>query len=179
MSKQKNNLFQLALCAVLIALAAALGMVEVFHLPQGGGVTLFSMLAAALCGYYCGASKGLIACFALGLLNFILNPFVLHPVQVALDYFLAYGALGLSGLFSNRKNGLTVGYIVGVTGRFICSFLSGIIFFAEYAPEGMNVVLYSFLYQFSYIGVEAIITVIVINIPVVKNTFQKLKPQAS
>lgn len=180
MSKKKNNnLFQLALCAVLIALAAALGMVEVFHLPQGGGITLFSMLAAALCGYYCGPSKGLIACFALGLLNFVIDPYFYHPAQVALDYFLAYGALGLSGLFSNVKNGLTIGYIVGVTGRFICSFLSGVIFFAEYAPEGMNAVLYSFLYQFSYIGVEAIITVIVINIPVVKNTLQKLKSQVS
>lgn len=180
MSKQKNNnLFQLALCAVLIALATVLGMVKVFSLPAGGAITLFSMLAAALCGYYCGAAKGLIACFALGLLNFILDPYVVHPMQVALDYFLAYGALGLSGLFSNMKNGLTIGYIVGVTGRFICSFLSGVIFFAEYAPEGMNATLYSFLYQFSYIGVEAIITVIIINIPVVKHTLQKLKPQAS
>lgn len=177
--KRNNNLFQLALCAILIALATVLGMVKLFHLPAGGAITLFSMLAASLCGYYCGTVKGLIACFALGLLNFILDPYVVHPVQVALDYFLAYGALGLSGIVSDKKNGLTIGYIIGVTGRFICSFLSGFIFFAEYAPEGMNAVLYSFLYQFSYIGVEGIITVIVINIPVVKNTLQKLKSQAA
>lgn len=175
MSKERSNLSKLTLCAVLIALATALGMIKLFHLPSGGSITLLSMLAATLCGYYCGTAKGIIACLALGLLNFILGPVIVHPAQVILDYFLAYGLLGLSGLTANKKNGLTTGYILGVTGRFLCSFLSGFIFFGFYAPEGMNPALYSFLYQLSYIGVEAVITVAIINIPVVKNALARLK----
>jgi thiamine transporter len=136
---------------------------------------MFSMLAATLCGYYCGTAKGILACLSLGLLNFILGPYVLHPAQLVLDYFLAYGALGLSGLTSNRKNGLTTGFLIGVGGRFFFSFLSGWIFYGQYAPVGISAVLYSFLYQLSYLGLEAIITVIIINIPAVKNSLQKLK----
>jgi thiamine transporter len=174
-STASKSLTQLVLCAILIGLATVLGMFKIFHLPLGGSITMFSLLAATLCGYYCGTVKGIVAGLSLGLLNFILGGYVLHPVQVALDYFLAYGALGLSGLTSKTKNGLTTGFLIGVSGRFLCSFLSGWIFYGEYAPEGMNAMIYSFLYQLSYLGVEAFITVIIINIPAVKNSLQKLK----
>lgn len=176
-TKRKNNLTQLAVCAMLIALATVLGMIPLFSLPAGGAITPFSMLAATLCGYYFGTGKGVISCVALGLINFIISPYMVHPAQVFLDYIFAFGMMGLSGLVSEKKNGLTTGYIIGICGRFLGSFLSGFIFFASYAPEGMNPVLYSFLYQLSYIGVEGVITVVVINIPVVKNTFKRLKTQ--
>ena len=152
-------------------------MIKLLDLPYGGSITLMSMLAATLCGYYCGTAKGIVACMALGLINLILGSSIIHPVQVILDYFLAFGLMGLSGLTANKKHGLTTGYIIGVTARFICSFLSGFIFFAEYAPEGMNPIWYSFVYNIIYIGTEAIITIIVINIPVVKNTLVRLKEQ--
>lgn len=176
-TKGRNNLHQLVLCAVLIALATVLGMIKLLDLPYGGSITLMSMLAATLCGYYCGTAKGIVACMALGLINLILGSSIIHPVQVILDYFLAFGLMGLSGLTANKKHGLTTGYIIGVTARFICSFLSGFIFFAEYAPEGMNPIWYSFVYNIIYIGTKAIITIIVINIPVVKNTLVRLKEQ--
>ena len=175
MSKERNNLSQLTLCALLVALATVLGMIKFFDLPFGGSITLFSMLAATLCGYSCGTKKGIIAGLALGLLNFVLDPYVLHPVQVLLDYFLAFGALGLSGLTSNKPHGLVSGYLIGVCGRYLCSFLSGYIFFGAYAPEGWNPLIYSMVYQFFYIGIEAIVTVIVLMIPVVRNTLVQLK----
>ena len=175
--KRNNNLTQLAVCAMLIALATVLGMIKIFNLPAGGSITLFSMLAATLCGYYFGVAKGVIACVALGLVNFILDPVMVHPAQMFLDYILAFGLMGLSGLTANKKNGLTTGYLIGISGRFLGSFLSAFVFFAAYAPEGMSPVLSSFLYQLSYIGVEGVITVIVINIPVVKNTLIRLKSQ--
>lgn len=176
-SKSSNNMKELALCAVLIALATLLGMVKLLHLPYGGSITLLSMLAATLCGYFCGTAKGIIACLALGLLNFVLGPEIVHPAQVILDYFLAYGALGLSGITRNQKHGLTTGYLIGVSARFLCSFLSGFVFFAAYAPESMNPIIYSFLYNITYIGVEAVITLIIINIPAVKNALYNLKTQ--
>ncbi len=177
MSKQSSNIKQLALCAILVALASLLGMVKLLHLPFGGSITLFSMLTGTLCGYYCGLKKGVTAGLALGLMNFILGGYVVHPVQVILDYFVAYGALGLSGLTHNRKHGLVSGYILGVVARFICSFISGFVFFGSYAPENMNPVLYSFVYNAIYMGVEMIITAIILSIPAVKNFFEKSKKQ--
>ena len=56
---------------MLIALATVLGMIKFLNLPYGGSITLMSMLAATLCGYYCGPAKGVVACMALGLINFI------------------------------------------------------------------------------------------------------------
>lgn len=175
MLKKKNNLKELALCSVLVGLAALLGMIKLFHLPYGGSITLFSMLAGTLCGYYCGLKKGVTAGLALGLLNLVLGSTITHPVQVILDFFLAYGALGLSGLTSKWKNGLIPGYIIGVASRFLCSFLSGFIFFAEYAPDGMNPILYSFIYNLIYMGTEAIITVAILLVPAVNKFFKKTK----
>ena len=171
MLERNKNLKSLVLCSVLVALAAALGMIKLLHLPYGGSITLLSMLACTLCGYYCGLARGLTAGLALGLLNLVLGGYVIHPIQLVLDYFLAFGALGLSGLTYKWQNGLIPGYIIGVTGRFICSFISGYIFFADYAPDGMNPFAYSFIYNFICFGVEAIITVIILSIPAVKNFF--------
>lgn len=176
-NSRNKNLQQLVLCAILIALAYVLGLVQLFNLPFGGSITLFSMLPAVMCGYVCGTKKGLVACMALGLLNLAIGGYVVHPAQVALDYILAFGALGLSGLVANKKNGLTIGYIIGVLGRFFFSFLSGVIFFASYAPEGMNPVVYSIVYQAIYLGTEGILTIILINVPVVKRTIERLKAQ--
>ncbi|MBU7016120.1 MAG: energy-coupled thiamine transporter ThiT [Theionarchaea archaeon] len=55
-----------------------------------------------------------------------------------------------------------LGVIVGIAGRFLCHFISGVIFFSEYAPEGMNPWIYSALYNGSYILGELIISVILI-----------------
>ena len=167
----------LVLCAVLIALSIGLNEIKLLHLPYGGSITLLSMLAATMAGYFCGPKWGLLSGLALGLLNLVIGGYVIHPVQLLLDYILAFTALGLSGFFSDSKNGLYIGYIVAVVGRFICSFLSGFIFFGEYAPEGMNPMLYSFVYNGITIGVEGIITLVILAIPVVHNNIYRLKAQ--
>lgn len=99
----KRNLYSLVLCAILIALSFVLGMVKIIPMPYGGSITLFSMLAATLTGYFCGPKWGLTSGVALGLLNLIIDPVILFPLQVILDYVLAFGCLGLSGFFSNKK----------------------------------------------------------------------------
>ena len=92
-------------------------------------------------------------------------------------YFVGRDAIKamFAGLFENKPHGLISGYLIGVCGRYICSFVSGYIFFGAYAPEGWNPLIYSMVYQFFYIGIEAIITVAVLMIPSVKNTLAKLR----
>ena len=94
------------------------------------------------------------------------------------DYIFAFGALGLSGLFTNQKHGLIIGYWVGILGRYLFSTLSGCIFFATYAPEGLNPVLYSLLYNGAYMGTEAVLTSIVMLLPPVQHSFRMIKKMA-
>ena len=68
--------------------------------------------------------------------------------------------------------------LVGVFGRFIFSTISGIVFFASYAPEGMNPILYSLGYQASYLVPEAVITLIIISIPPVAKALARVKQNA-
>lgn len=134
------------------------------------------MLLIVLIGYWYGIKTGLTAAIAYGVLQLLLDPYILNIPQVLLDYILGFGALGLSGVFSKSKHGLVKGYIIGVIGRFICSFLSGWIFFAVYTPEFFNsAVLYSVVYNGSYIGLEAVVTLVVISLPSVNKALAYVK----
>ena len=138
-NNSKLNVKHIAFAAMAMALAVATSMIKVIKLPMGGSVTLFSMLLIVLIGYWYGIKTGLTAAIAYGVLQLLLDPYILNIPQVLLDYILGFGALGLSGVFSKSKHGLVKGYIIGVIGRFICSFLSGWIFFAVYTPEFFNI----------------------------------------
>jgi thiamine transporter len=175
-SNKKINAKHIALAAMAMALAVVTSMIKVIKLPMGGSATLFSMLFIVLIGYWYGIKTGLTTSLAYGVLQLLLDPYILNIPQVLLDYILGFGALGLSGFFSKSKHGLVKGYIVGVIGRFICSFLSGWIFFAVYTPEFFNsAVLYSIVYNGSYIGLEAVITLIVISLPPVNKALAYVK----
>ncbi|MCB6200629.1 energy-coupled thiamine transporter ThiT [Extibacter muris] len=168
---------KLVFSAVGIALAMVTSYIKVWEMPMGGSVTLLSMLFICLIGYWYGPKYGILAGAAYGILQFVVDPYMLSIPQVALDYPLAFGALGLSGFFSDRKYGLQAGYIVGVLGRFVCSLLSGVIFFASYTPDGMNPWAYSALYQGSYLGAEAVITLVILSLPPVTKALKHVKIQ--
>ena len=89
-------------------------------------------------------------------------------MQLVVDYILAFGALGLSGLFTNAKYGLIKGYLAGVVGRYVFAVISGWIFFGEYAWEGWAPLPYSLAYNGCYIFAEAAITIIILAIPAVR-----------
>ncbi len=175
--EKKTDVRALTVSALMIALATVLGMIKLFSMPQGGSVTLLSILPIAACGYLLGTRRGVMAGFCVGLINLIFGPYVIHPVQLLMDYPLAFGAVGLAGITRNRKNGLTTGYIIGIVARYICAVLSGVIFFGEYAPEGFNAWTWSLWYNLTYLAVEGVITIVVINIPPVKSMFQRFKAQ--
>ena len=174
-----NSTKKLVYSAMGIALALVTSYLKIWKMPMGGSVTLLSMLFICLIGYWFGAKYGFFTGAAFGLLQFVIEPFMLSFPQVILDYPLAFGALGLSGLVRNHKLGLPLGYLIGVFGRFICSTLSGVIFFASYAPENMNPWVYSMVYQGSYLGTEAVITLLIISIPPVAKTLKRVKMQSN
>lgn len=166
---------QLAFCAMAIALGTVLSNLKIYEFPFGGSITLLSMLIICLPGYWFGLEAGLITGAAYGVLQLIIDPYVIHPVQLLFDYLLAFGALGLSGLFTDKKNGLLKGYCAGILGRWLFTALSGWIFFAEYAWEGWHPLPYTFAYNGCYIFAEAAITYLLLAIPYVRKTFARVK----
>jgi thiamine transporter len=165
--------------AVLVALSIALNHIILFRMPQGGSITAFSMLPIVVCAYFFGVRRGVMAGMCVGLIDLIFNPFVVHPIQMLLDYPLAFGALGFAGLLAGRKVGLIYGYLVGLFSRYLCAVLSGIIFFGQYAPEGFNAVTWSVYYNITYLGVEGALTVAVLCIPAVKKAIDQLRNQVN
>jgi len=174
-SSKKMSPKQLAFCAASIALGTVLSNIKLFHFPTGGSITLLSMLVVCLPGYWFGLGAGLMTGIAYGVLQLLVDPYILFPAQLVLDYLLAFGALGLSGLFANAKQGLIKGYITGILGRYIFVVLSGWLFFATYAWEGWNPLLYSCIYNGIYIFAEGIVTIILLLLPPVKNTMNRIK----
>lgn len=170
---------QLAFCAMAIALGTVLSNFKIYRFPFGGSVTLLSMLFVCLPGYWFGAGAGIVTGVAYGILQLILDPYVIHPVQLLADYPLAFGAFGLSGLFSSRKQGLLKGYLAGITGRWIFSSLSGWIFFAEYAWEGWAPLPYTLVYNGIYIFSEGALTLLLLSVPYVKEAFIRVKKLAT
>lgn len=179
--KEKMPAKQVAFSAVAIALAMVTSMIKLFHMPMGGSVTLFSMLFIALIGYWYGLSGGLTAAIAYGILQMLVDPYILSVPQMFVDYIFAFGALGLSGIFSkSEKNGLLKGYIVAVLGRYFFSVLSGVIFFGSYA-EGTafsGPLTYSLAYNGAYLAAEAALTIVVLLLPPVKKALVSVEQMA-
>ncbi len=179
--QRKSSARQLTFSALAIALAVVASFIKLFRMPMGGSVTMFSMLFISLVGYWYGLGAGLTAGFAYGVLQMIIDPYILTVPQAMVDYIFAFTALGLSGVFSLKKHGLIKGYILAVLGRYFFAFLSGWIFFGAYAADYgfKSGIIYSLAYNGAYLGAEAGITLVIIAIPIVANALQQVKKMAT
>lgn len=142
---------------VAVALAYVLNLIIIFRMPQGGSITAVSMVPILWLALRRGFRIGVFGGIVFGLVDMIPQPFIVHPIQFLLDYPLAFGALGLAGFFMERP---IIGVISGISGRFLCHFVSGIIFFAMYVPTGMHPAVYSAIYNGSYLIVELVFSII-------------------
>lgn len=149
----------LAEMVVFIALANVLYLISKFylpflHLPQGGSITVASMVPLLWFALRRGLRWGVEAGIIYGLVHMVISGDIYYPAQIILDYPLAFGALGLAGAFQRRP---LIGVSVGILGRFACHFISGVVFFGQYAWAGWNVLAYSVVYNASYLVPEFII----------------------
>lgn len=156
MSENKLNTRELAEISILVALAIVLNQIKIWQMPQGGSVTLASMIPIMLLAYRRGVKVGIIGGIVFGLVQMVIEGYVYYPIQIILDYPLAFACLGLAGFFKKIP---PVGAVVALVGRFLCHLVSGAVFFAMYAPAGQNPWLYSAVYNGGYIFVEMIISV--------------------
>lgn len=163
----------LAEAALAIALAFVLGLITLFRMPLGGSISL-EMVPLILLALRQGWKVGVLAGAAYGLLNLAVNPVILHPIQVLFDYPLPFAALGLAGLFSPTVRGAIAGAVVAVLARFAFHFVSGIAFFAAYAPEGWNPLVYSAAYNVAYLVPSLVVALIAI--PVLLRALAQARP---
>ncbi len=162
--------------ALLLGLSVVLHQLQLFHFPQGGSVTAGAMLPLILIAYRFGMGTGVLAGFVYGMINIVQDPFILHPVQVLFDYPLPFMAMGLAGLC---RDNLYLGSALAFGGRFLCHFISGVVFFGSYAPEGMSPVWYSLIFNGSFLLTEFVICCIVLKILPVKRLVDNILPTHS
>ncbi len=151
-----------------IALSFVLGYIKLFSMPQGGSVTAGEMIPIIIFALRHGSLPGIVVGALYGFVQMLFGGSIFHPVQAILDYPVAFGVLGLAGLFSSEfektKSVVPVikGASLGIVLRMIAHTLTGAIFFASYAPEGQNPWAYSIIYNASYLVVEFAITIVII-----------------
>lgn len=151
--------------ALMLGLAVVLQQFSIFHMPQGGNVTAGGMLPLILVAYRFGVGTGVLTGFVYGMITIIQDPFILHPVQVLFDYPLPFMAMGLVGLCRNH---LLLGTVLAFVGRFLCHFISGVVFFSSYAPEGVSPIWYSLVFNGSFLSVELVICCLILKVAPVK-----------
>lgn len=172
---EKVTARKLGLCTFAISTATLLSAITIYALPTGGNITPFSMLVIALPGYWFGTGAGIMAGIVYGIFQIIIDPYIISFPQAIVDYVLAFGVLGLSGLFYKKENGLLKGYFIGILGRYLFAVISGWIFFGDYAWEGWRALPYSICYNAVYIFSEGCITAFIIMFPPVKKFMGKIK----
>lgn len=179
-SVNREKIMSVAAGGICLALAEVLSLLKVYEMPQGGSVTPASMLPIILFALCFGPVWGLGVAFLYSILQMLIGGYIMAPAQVLCDYTLAFTALGTAGFFAAKSSEriaeanilhrlrlipfwkIMAATVVSMLGRLIFSFISGIVFYGSYAPEGQAVWVYSLAYNGTYLIPEAVITIVVL-----------------
>lgn len=178
---------KLTLSAVMVAMSVVLAFVSkvIPALPNGGQITLASMVPVVLISFFLGTKYGLLTSITYAILQLVMG-FYPPPVRnlisfiavIFLDYIIAFGCLGLAGkfadLFGNSKYRYTIATAIVVTIRYICHIISGILIWGVYAPNQESIWLYSVTYNGSYMIPEIIISSVVVYLITYKSNIKSL-----
>ncbi|NTW27921.1 MAG: energy-coupled thiamine transporter ThiT [Coriobacteriia bacterium] len=160
--------------ALTVALCAVLNMLR-FRLPiniAGGEISL-AMVPLFIIALRRGPAVGLVAGAIWGTVDLLVEPYIVFWAQVLLDYPIAFALVGLSGLWATTYKRLialsplkasalaVLAMLAGGVARFASHWVSGVLFFAAYAPADQPVWLYSVVYNLSYLAPSLIGSIIV------------------
>jgi len=155
----RNNTRMIVEAGIMMALAYVLSMVKVFQMPNGGSITAGSMIPILIFAIRWGTLPGLMAGSVYGLIQFILGPkWSFHIVSILFDYVVAFGMLGFAGIFGTSFKKSFAGISLAVILRLVCHIISGVVVWGSYAPEGQNPLMYSIVYNASYLIPELILS---------------------
>ncbi len=156
-TRNRSNLPAMIEGALCIALTVVLAKINLFGLPQGGSVDL-ELVPLILFAWRRGLKLGLGIGFLTGIVKILLGAHIYNPIQIILDYPLAYMCAGLAAgflsFFKNKLEAQVLGLIAAAMGQILCHTISGAVFFAQYAPEGQNPWIYSLLYNLPVMSIK-------------------------
>jgi thiamine transporter len=158
----------LATAGVCVALSFALSFIKLWEMPQGGSITLVSMLPIMVFSYRYGVKKGVLVGLIYGLLQALQDPFIIHPAQFVLDYPVAFAVTGFAGVFKdfnfikNQSLNFAISASIGAILRFVCHVLSGVFAFGAYALDAgaSNLLVYSLAYN-SFVFIDLALVIVV------------------
>lgn len=154
----------LARIGVIAAITIVLYMIKLVPFPQGGGCSLLSILPIMILAILFDTKEAIVCAIIVAVIKIIIQP-PYYPLQIPLDYFGAMIAIAFTPIFGvDKKSKLVGGALVASILSIFFSVLSGVIFFGEFTPEGMNVWPYSIMYNLLGYGVEALLSIIVLSI---------------
>jgi thiamine transporter len=191
-SSNRERILTITSAGLCLALGFVLSRLKLFEMPMGGSVTPASTLPIIVFCMAFGPVWGLGVALVFAFLQLI-GGYLVTPFQVMLDYILGYLCLGFTGFAALKldqrtaisnplKRFCSAGLIRAITFTFVayitrwfCSVLSGVIFYAEYAPEGMNPWVYSMAYNGGFLTADCLITIAVMCVlyATVKGTTKK------
>jgi len=167
---KNKNTRRLVETAIMLALATGLSLLPLYKAPFGGSVTLASMLPVITIAYRYGMKWGILSGMTYGILQLVTGLEAVKGVSfgsfvgsLLLDYLLAFGMYALGATFRKMKSqkiGLSLGVFMAGVARFVCHFISGVLIWGMYAPEGMTPAHYSLAYNGGYILPETVITLV-------------------
>lgn len=161
---------KLTTTGIMLAFAVILSLIRIFDAPYGGSVTACSMLPVIILSLLYGTKWGILSGIVFAFLSMLFTGVPAPPVKdilsyvwvFLLDYILAFGVLGLSGLlyrlFGKKRFAAPAACAAVIIMRFLCHFASGILIWSVYAWEGVGAAMYSFLYNGSYMLFELLLT---------------------
>lgn len=165
----------LARIGIIAAISILLYMIKLVPFPQGGGFSLLSVLPIMILACMFGIEEAILCAIVVGGLKAILLP-PIHPFQFILDYFGSMMAIAFTPMFGTEKKiHIILGAISAGLLSVLFNVLSGVIFFGQFAPEGMNTWVYSIGYNFLGYGIEVALSIIVLGIIQMKNLRQIIK----
>ena len=145
----------IAMAGITVAMSFGLSYIKLWEMPQGGSVTLMSLLPVMIFSYIYGTKKGVFVCFIYGVLQAIQDPWIIHPAQFLLDYPVAFAAIGLTGMFSKVKAfekipqvAFLLGGLLASSMRFVSHVFSGVYAFpsTEMSPWVWSLIYNSFVF---------------------------------
>ena len=96
----KLNVKKMVVIAMFSGLSFILSKIVFIQYPQGGSINLLSSLPILLIGLIYGPVEGMTTGLITGVLG-LFGGYIIHPVQLFLDFIIPPMILGLSGMFGS------------------------------------------------------------------------------
>ena len=148
------------------------GIISKGLFPNGGSIG-FAMIAVLIMAFRRGWLPAIVTGLIIGSLDLATGAYIVHPVQMLLDYVFPYAVVGIAGFFrpmllrtrsrSSQIMVLIIGTVLGGLLKFVSHYVAGVVYWAnpdEFAwkLQSMNVYLYCFIYNMAFIGPSIVIT---------------------